>query len=68
MGLGDLGAARRDLGPLVGELERQGCTFTIMGGPTATGELVVRLLFPEDEYREKVCRRLLDGHGRAAAS
>lgn len=57
--------ASEALGPLVGELERHGCSLTIVDGPTWTGQVVVRVMFPEDEYLEKRCRRLLD-QSRAA--
>ena len=50
---------------LLGELERNGCSLSIVNGPTATGQLVLRVLFPEDEYLEKRCRLLLDGGGAA---
>lgn len=50
---------------LLGELERNGCVLSIVNGPTATGQLVLRVLFPEDEYLEKRCRLLLD-RGRVA--
>ena len=65
MAVSEFDAVHEGLGPLVGELERHGCTLSIVDGPTATGQLVLRVLFPEDEYLEKRCRRLLD-RGRVA--
>ena len=65
MAVSELDAGHAGLGPLMGELERNGCTLSIVAGPTATGQLVLRVLFPEDEYLEKRCRRLLD-QGRVA--
>ena len=62
MAVTEFDATRGSLGPLMGELERNGCTLTIVGGPTITGHLVLRVLFPDDEYLEKRCRRLLDRH------
>ena len=65
MSVGEFLPPREALGPLMGELERNGCTLSIIDGPTATGRLVLRVLFPEDEYLEKRCRLLLD-RGRVA--
>ena len=59
MAAGDLDAARGTLGPLLWELENQGCTLWIIGGPTTTGRLHLQVVFPEDEYVEKRCRRIL---------
>jgi hypothetical protein len=53
-------ATHGSLGPILGELERHGCTLRVVDGPTATGRLVLHVLFPDDEYLEKRCRRLLD--------
>ena len=65
MTVGDFTSERQALGQLVGELERHGCRLSIVDGPTATGQLVLRVLFPDDEYLEKRCRTLLD-RGRVA--
>ena len=60
MATGELGSGCRPVGPLLRELENHGCTLTIVDGPTTTGRLSMHVLFPEDEYLEKKCRRLLD--------
>jgi len=65
MAVGEPLPACEALGQLMGELERHGCTLSILNGPTATGQLVLRVLFPEDEYLEKRCRLLLE-RGRVA--
>lgn len=65
MSVGEFFPPRDALGQLMGELERYGCRLSIVNGPTATGQLVLRVLFPEDEYLEKRCRLLLD-QGRVA--
>lgn len=65
MAVGESLPAREAMARLMWELERHGCTLSIVNGPTATGQLVLRVLFPEDEYLEKRCRLLLD-RGRVA--
>lgn len=60
MAFGESLPAREAMARLMWELERHGCTLSIVDGPTATGQLVLRVLFPEDEYLEKRCRLLLD--------
>ena len=65
MAVGESLPAREAMARLMWELERHGCTLSIVDGPTATGQLVLRVLFPDDEYLEKRCRRLLD-RGRVA--
>jgi hypothetical protein len=65
MSVGEFLPPHDALGQLMGELERNGCRLSIVNGPTATGQLVLRVLFPENEYLEKRCRLLLD-RGRVA--
>ena len=65
MALTQFHGTHASLGPILGELERNGCTLRVVDGPTATGRLVLHVLFPDDEYLEKRCRRLLDQAGAA---
>lgn len=51
--------ARRPFGPLVWALEEHGCALTVIPGVTAEGLVRVQLLFPDDEYLEQQCRRIL---------
>lgn len=51
--------ARRPFGPLVWALEEHGCALTVMPGITTEGLVRVQLLFPDDEYLEQHCRRIL---------
>lgn len=51
--------ASRPLGPLAWALNEHGAALTLLPGPTPTGTVKVRLLYPEDEYLEKRCRRIL---------
>lgn len=53
-------SSHRPLGPLVWELEENGCTLTLLSLPSVTGTLAMRVCFPEDEYLERRCRRLLE--------
>lgn len=52
--------ARRPFGSLLWALEEHGCAVTVLPGVTAEGLVRVQLLFPNDEYPEQHCRRILD--------
>lgn len=51
--------ADRPLGPLVWALNDHGCALTLLPGHTDPGSVKVRLLYPDDEYLEQQCRRIL---------
>ena len=50
---------RRPFGPLAWALEEHGCAFTVTPGAGLSGHLRVQVVFPDDEYLEKQCRRIL---------
>jgi hypothetical protein len=51
--------ARRPFGPLAWALEEHGCVFTVLPATGLGGHVRVQLVFPDDEYLEKQCRRIL---------
>lgn len=59
MAVEELLRSGRPLGPLVWALAEHGCALTLLPGPTAAGAVKVQLYYPEDEYLEKQCRRIL---------
>lgn len=59
MAVEELLPSSRPLGPLVWALNEHGCALTLLPGPPVPGTVKVRLLYPEDEYLEKRCRRIL---------
>jgi len=49
----------RDLAPLMKALQTYGATFIVTGWESDRA-VTVGLQMPEDEYRERRCRRLID--------
>lgn len=59
MAVEELLPSSRPLGPLVRALKEHGCALTFLPGSLVPGAVKARLLYPEDEYLEKRCRRIL---------
>lgn len=50
----------RDLRPLIHALRPHGADLTITTWAPASGAMTVHLHLPEDEYRERKCRHLIE--------
>ena len=51
--------ADRDLRPLMRALEPHGAALTLATWAAARGAVSVRVHLPDDEYRERKCRQLI---------
>lgn len=48
------------VGPMVWALERLGCSVAVVPQANVPRSMTLRMIFPDDEYLEKKCRRLIE--------